>query len=208
DDARLGAGGYTDDALGGAGARGDVELLASADVDRRVVGAREKERAAGDSVEERHRLRLGGDLGRQALEAFAATEGVLGSGLLRPIAVDSRREDEDGDRDDEDFGDELRDRSGVTDRHANGFHSDARGDVRRHRGDEARSSEAVHGEGSDGQNDHEGDAPRVRRAADHPHSARYEVSDDEMYRDLVQPQGMASLASESPGPNRRRPDQP
>ena len=79
DDPHLGGRMDTDDALTRAGAGGDVELFAAANVDRRVVRVHEKQRATGDRVEQRHGLGLRCDLGRQTLETLAAAERVLGA---------------------------------------------------------------------------------------------------------------------------------
>ena len=77
-----------DDPLARTGAGRDVKLLATPDVDRRVVRVGEEQRAAGDAAKERHRLSLRRDLGRDALEASAQAQCTFRARLLRPVAVD------------------------------------------------------------------------------------------------------------------------
>ena len=124
DDAHLGGRMDTDDAFTRAGAGGDVELFAAANIDGRVVRVREEQRATGDRVEERHRLGLGCDLRRQALEVVAAAERVLGAGLLGAIAINRGGDDQHGERHHDDLGNELGYRRWLAECHSNCLHAE------------------------------------------------------------------------------------
>ena len=76
------------DAFAGSGTGRDVELLAAPDIDRRVVRVGEKQRAARDAPEERHRFRLRGDLCRDPLETSAQAQRALRACLLGPVTLD------------------------------------------------------------------------------------------------------------------------
>ncbi len=189
---------YPNDLLACAGSCRDVELVPATHVDGRVLRVREKECASSDRAEERHRLGLRRDLGSKALEALAETKRFVGARLLGPIAIDRRGEDQDRDRHHDDLGEELRYRGGLLRGHAHQFHAETRREVRPHRGKQSHTAEAIHGEGADGEDDDEGDAPRICRAADHPDPRGHEIGDDDVYRDLVQAEGATSLSIEPP----------
>src|SRR5436189_6435421 len=132
------------------------------------------------------------------LEALAEAKRFLGARLLRTVAIDRGRQDQHRYGDDEDFGNELRHGGRLAHREAQRLHAQPRREVRRHRGDESRAAEPVHRERTDSEDDDERDAPRIRGAADHPDAGGYEVRDDDVYGDLVEPERAPSPPIEPP----------
>ena len=184
DDADASGGMDADRALAGARAGDDRELVAAAPVDRRVVRVDEEQRVARDGAEQSLRRRLLSDLGRDALKAAREPQRASAAALLATVVVDRRAQDDEHQDHDHRLAEDLRDRRGHAEPHADDLLTDATDEVCRPRRGHAMASEPVHRERADRDHHDERDAALVGRARDHPGSGGGEIADHDERRRL------------------------